>query len=347
MLITENDGACLECHDETAGDPARKEELGMSPSARPFNIKNELQKPVRHGIARCVDCHSVHGVELTPPGNVGLVFSGLKKKSTHRAFTDEADLCLSCHSLETSSTEDPNDLGRLFDPQNPSYHPVLAPGRAVEVPSLINTLTVESIINCTDCHTSDDPGGPRGPHGSQFGALLGARQILDDGNDESADTYALCYACHSRGIVLNADAFPYHRQHVVDERTSCSTCHNPHGAANARALIRFNDAASNSRVNPSSSGILLYESTAPGSGACYLSCHGKDHDPLGYGPGYSEDGTAKAGVSGADQVLPTMRGRGQRVRPIEPVEPATPQDLPRAERTPLVRKPPKPIPDIE
>jgi hypothetical protein len=346
MLITENDDACLECHGATAGDPGRMDELGMSPSARPFDIRNELQKPVRHGVAKCVDCHSVHGVELTHPGNVGLVFAGLKKQSTHRAFIDEADLCLSCHSRATSSTEDPSDLGRLFDPQNPSYHPVLAPGRASEVPSLINTLTVESIINCTDCHTSDDPGGPRGPHGSQFGALLGARQILEDGNEESTETYALCYACHARGVVLNADAFPYHRNHVVDVRTSCSTCHNPHGAANARALIRFNDAVSSSRVSPSSSGVLLFESTTPGSGACYLSCHGKDHDPLGYGPEYTEDGLAKLGLVAPSQFGPMVRPAGQRMRPV-PAEPVTPQGLSEPENTPIVPRRPSRIPDIE
>jgi predicted CXXCH cytochrome family protein len=346
MLITEDDDACLQCHDAAANDPGRKDELGMSTSARPFDIKNELQKPVRHGVARCVDCHSVHGVELTPPGNVGLVFSGLKKGSTHRAFTDEAGLCLSCHSSVTSSSEDPSDLGRLFDPQNPSYHPVLAPGRASEVPSLINTLTVESIINCTDCHTSDDPGGPRGPHGSQFGALLGARQILDDGNDESADTYALCYACHARGIVLNADAFPFHRQHVVDARASCSTCHNPHGAANARALIRFNDAVSSSRVSPSSSGVLLFESVTQGSGACYLSCHGKDHNPLGYGPEFTEDGLAKRGVSAPELLSPPPRPAGERVRPI-PDSPSVPLVRPLPDATPVVPRRITPVPDIE
>ena len=94
-----------------------------------------------------------------------------------------------------------------------------------------------------------------------------------------------CACCHDREEVLSGSRFPYHRQHVVDQRASCSTCHNPHGSVDNRALIRFGeDFGSSLGVSPSiQSGRLAFESEMEGSGACFLMCHGVDHDPKRYG----------------------------------------------------------------
>ena len=37
-------------------------------------------------------------------------------------------------------------------------------------------------------------------------------------------------------------------------------------------------------VGPSSSGLLQYQRLGARSGTCYLTCHGKDHNPANYGP---------------------------------------------------------------
>ena len=176
-----------------------------------------------------------------------------------------------------------------MDPRNPSFHPVLAIGVG-DVPSLLPPLTSDSLVNCSDCHTSDDDAGAAGPHGSRVPGLLGADYSQQDGQPESASSYALCYSCHRREAILGDGPFPLHRLHVVDQRTSCALCHDPHGATAARALVRFNEPSAITGVLPSSSGRLEFRSDVAGQGSCSLTCHGVDHDPLGYGPAFSIDG---------------------------------------------------------
>ncbi|MCB1037851.1 MAG: hypothetical protein KDD47_28715, partial [Acidobacteria bacterium] len=122
---------------------------------------------------------------------------------------------------------------------------------------------------------------------------------------ESVSAYQLCYTCHLRGQVLEASAFPQHGRHVVDLRASCATCHNPHGSVDNRALIRFSEETVLGAVAPSAStGRLAFVSSAPGSGACYLTCHGVDHGPATYG-GLEMPETFS--VSGGSSVLGTSR----------------------------------------
>jgi predicted CXXCH cytochrome family protein len=290
MLREAGDEFCIACHSTRSADPQRKRSLGMSISARPADIESELRKQYPHRWATCADCHSVHGVQSVRKGLVEPVTMGQVKASTKRGFDTEADLCLSCHGSRGVGGGDPHDLRVRLDPRNPSYHPVLATGPARNVPSLRSPLSIDSRINCTDCHTNDDPSGPRGPHGSRVDGALGATMNRQEGQPESESTYALCYACHDRQIVLERDAFPYHKAHVVDSRVPCGFCHEPHGATSAPALIRFNESTVLTGVTASSSGLLGYESLGLGSGACYLTCHGVDHDPLGYGGGFDGKG---------------------------------------------------------
>lgn len=292
MLKTAGDEMCLSCHQTGAAEPGRREDLGMGSAAQPADIRQELVKPITHRGARCVDCHSVHGIGRLEGGSGTPIDLGRQRASTKRGFSTEADLCLSCHGTRAGGLSDPHDIGLLFDSRNPSFHPVLAIGVG-EVPSLLPPLTSNSLVNCSDCHNNDDTLAARGPHGSRIPGLLGADYSLQDGQPESEGAYALCYQCHDRQTVLESDPFPYHTLHVVKERTACALCHDPHGATAARALIRFNEPTSITGVLASSSGRLEYLSDAPGGGGCYLTCHGVDHDPLGYGPMYDEDGRPK------------------------------------------------------
>ena len=292
MLKTDSDVLCVSCHQAGAAEPGRREELGMGSAAEPADIRVELVKPVIHRGALCVDCHSVHGIGRLQGIDGGNLDLGRQKPSPKRGFPTEADLCLSCHGTRAFTVSDPHDIGLLFDARNPSFHPVLAIGVG-EVPSLLPPLTTDCLIICSDCHTSDDPGGARGPHGSRVPGLLGADYSLQDGQPESETAYALCYQCHDRKIVLDSDPFPYHRKHVVEERTACVLCHDAHGATAGRALIRFNEPTAITGVLASSSGRLEYSSEAAGMGSCYLTCHGVDHDPLGYGFMFTAEGRPK------------------------------------------------------
>jgi predicted CXXCH cytochrome family protein len=290
MLDHADDRACLGCHSARAASASDKARLGMSATARPFDIAQERGKAAAHRGALCRDCHSVHGVPGRPRTPDETLVVGSRRNSTKRGFTDQADLCLSCHGSETPQPEDPGDIGLLLDPSNPSYHPVRAVAKVEEVPSLVEPLTTTSIINCTDCHRSDDPKGSRGPHGSGIPGLLGAGYVRQDGQAESATAYALCYSCHDRQVVLTEDAFPYHDDHVVVAKVPCAACHDPHGATKARALVLFNEPTPLTGVTPSGSDRLEFVSEGPGMGTCFLTCHGVDHDPLGYGPGFTDEG---------------------------------------------------------
>lgn len=289
MLHDGGDEMCLSCHQSGAAEPGRREELGMGSSAEPADIRQELVKPILHRGARCVDCHSVHGVgrlELTAGGVLDL---GRQKRSTKRGFAVEAELCLDCHGTRAASAADPHDLGLLFDPRNPSFHPVLALGVG-EVPSLRPPLTSNSLVNCSDCHGNDEESAAGGPHGSRIAGLLRFDYSTQDGQPESPSSYALCYLCHDRDLLLDGGPFPFHRLHVVEQRSPCALCHDPHGSTTGRALVRFGEPTAITGVLPSSSGQLEFVSETAGDGACYLTCHGVDHDPLGYGPMYTAEG---------------------------------------------------------
>lgn len=287
---------CLTCHESAAKNPIRKAAVGLGAAASPQDIRSEFLKPSAHGRAACADCHSAHAQSV-------VLVAGFRNLSPSRSFRFESDLCLSCHGSRGAQGADPRDLAKLFLVTNPSFHPVLASGRAASVPSLLAPYAPSSLMNCTDCHTNDDPSGPRGPHGSRVLKVLGRSYWLTDGQPESATTYALCYACHDRTSLLSDASFKEHKKHVAGEKTSCATCHNPHGATSARALIRFNEAFPTSGVAPSSSGRLEFISTSAGSGSCYLTCHGKNHNPLGYGS------VALRGVSAAGKSAPLPGGR--------------------------------------
>jgi cytochrome c553 len=212
------------------------------------------------------------------------VFGAVPYQSTKKGFANQAELCMSCHSRtgEHGGGAAQSDIQRLLRLENRSYHPIVAtaPERS---PSVISEL-VSAIINCTDCHGNDEVSGPKGPHGSRVNSLLRSEYTQIDGSSESVQVYALCYACHDREMILKSELFPEHGDHIVDEQTSCTTCHDAHGSVTRRALIRFGEEIVPNGVSPSlSAGRLEYVSDGPGSGACYLTCHGVDHGPKAYG----------------------------------------------------------------
>jgi hypothetical protein len=70
----------------------------------------------------------------------------------------------------------------------------------------------------------------------------------------------------------------YHKLHVVDRQTACTTCHDSHGVQNVTHLINFN----RNYVTPSSNGRLEFVDQGINRGNCSLTCHGKDHQALSY-----------------------------------------------------------------
>ena len=286
-----------------------------SPSSVRFKLPEVSATSPRH--AECADCHNPHATDAeaaTAPkgsgrlaGVWGIDSNGLRVDPNGAPpSVREYEICFKCHG---DSANKPQQAGpyppytnrqapqfnkRLqFDPANPSYHPIAAAGRSTFVPSLIAPWTTNSIIYCTDCHDNDSgpkaptPGsGPAGPHGSNYKHLLVARYDMDLGtNVESPAAYALCYKCHSRTSIISDVSFKRHNRHLTNAAAPCSVCHDPHGVSatqgnttNNSSLINFDTRV----VSPNASGLLRFEATGPGSGRCYLSCHGIEHNPLAY-----------------------------------------------------------------
>jgi predicted CXXCH cytochrome family protein len=297
LIAKQPEDNCLVCH---SGSPAAKDISAdfQKPSIHPITVNSEshspvedpINPPIRHVV--CADCHNAHAVTASTavaPNASGALANlvGVSSAGTVvKPLTRQYELCFRCHadSLDRGPATVPRQViqtnQRLeFSTANQSYHPVLAIGKNLNnVPSLILPWMVNSVMYCTDCHNSDDGpnaggGGANGPHGSVYRPLLERNLNLGDFQGESSGTYALCYKCHSRSVVLSSASFPLHESHVVDDKAACTTCHDSHGVANAPHLINFNTLY----VTNSPSGIVSYRSTGIMHGSCTLTCHGKDH----------------------------------------------------------------------
>lgn len=296
---------CLVCHN---GHVATK------------NIQSEFNKYSRHPIvdnlgvhdpvepvvittrhAECQDCHNPHAANHTNPLN-GV--RGVNQQGAEISQVNEIqELCYRCHgdspnkpAALTPRLTDQTNVRLEYDPINPSYHPVAAVGKNLNVPSLIPPLTTSSRITCLSCHNSDDNpstggAGANGPHGSIYSPILERQFITQDPTTESSSTYALCYKCHDRNSILGNQSFTRHSLHILGKgmggggmfqlSTPCNVCHDPHGVTNNVKLINFDTSV----VSRNSVGLLKYESLGTYAGRCYLSCHGKDHNPKTYGVG--------------------------------------------------------------
>ncbi len=292
MLGAPQKEVCLRCHGSDADVERAVADGLLSPGIRPPLLSTVLTLPSQHpvsvtayrkGVDRevtCTSCHSPH--RSAPPGRGTSAVAGTRYPSPAGSAFLEFELCEGCHGGLGATTASRLDVSRFFAPTNVSYHPVEA--QAVRRSPSVKTSLSGKFINCTDCHGSDDPAGAKGPHGSRTLRILSSAYTTVDGSGESADAFALCYGCHDRRAILGESAFPGHRRHIVDLKTSCATCHSAHGSIANRSLIRFGEDATLGSVAPSANGgRLAFVSTGPGSGSCYLTCHGKDHGPESYG----------------------------------------------------------------
>jgi hypothetical protein len=250
-----------------------------------------------------VDCHNPHAANTLPakaPAASGRLAGvwGIDLNGTQvDPVRFEYEVCFKCHGDSAPQVPFTGDLVRraftdanlrlVFSPSSPSSHPVAAPGRNLDVPTLKPPYTTASIIYCTDCHASDQSpaaggAGARGPHGSIYPHLLERNYTSADPSPESPAAYALCYKCHDREKLLSDQSgFRFHRRHVVDNASACATCHDGHGvsidAGNSREnahLISFNTSV----VTPNTDARPVYSSDGPRAGSCNLTCHNKKHD---------------------------------------------------------------------
>lgn len=307
MLEKSEEDFCYQCHgsdDERARMVAQGR---LVPDARLRDLRREFEKPYAHPVLRggghssderlpryagakashaeCVDCHNPHDRVLrskqTPAGVPGYSLSGQYRE--HVAH--EYEICFKCHSDFESSVTGDVGVMRAFATSVRSMHPVTVPATGRRVPSLPDPFPKGGLMLCSDCHRSDDPSAPAGPHGSNHEFLLSGNYDRGVYTVESSYSFEFCYGCHDRFRILGDESFPYHRLHIEGDLvsgrrgTSCFTCHASHGSPDYPHLIRFNPAA----VQPADAGgPVRYEQLAPGSGTCVLKCHGVNHDPGEY-----------------------------------------------------------------
>ncbi len=180
--------------------------------------------------AECGDCHSVHaalqgthdgtsnlvsnalkgawGVEPTSwptpatPTDNGNVFTAPSGYTKLDPAVREWQICLKCHSNYVTLPSGKRNLAEELNPNYPSTHGIVEAGTN----SFCNTTTMNEpwatanelasgpnsgIVYCSDCHRSDTPADPEGPHGSNSQYLLVATIVSDNVNGTP-----LCDVCH-------------------------------------------------------------------------------------------------------------------------------------------------------
>lgn len=268
------------------------------------------------GHVECQDCHDPHGVKgttaLAPRVNGRLDgVPGIDRLgSAVTSVQFEYEICFKCHGDTDNGTPVVLRVLRnmnkrqVFDPTDqgvtPSFHPVVGLGRNTSVPTVPSlyepSLNTSSYIYCTDCHDSDRSTkvggtGPNGPHGSLYSPILRQRYEMQVGAPENFASYALCYRCHDRDVLLldssfkkrSASGMGGHSRHLMaGGGTPCSVCHDPHGiydnahlTGDHTHLINFDTSVvgpASGQTNP------IFTDTGVFSGSCTLVCHGVVHD---------------------------------------------------------------------
>jgi len=306
-LLAQNDepGNCTICHDGSSAGKDIKTEF-LKTYHHPIEANQGTHQPnespaVMQIHVSCSDCHDPHGV--TSGVSTDLTIAGTQRNvsgvdvagSVVKPATYKYEVCLKCHGLQ-----EPTSLGILraggtrnirlkIDSNNPSYHPLAAPGKNMIIMGLDPAYTSSSQIDCVDCHNNDawtSAGtAPRGPHGSNYEPILAQQYQAGDPANESPADYALCYSCHDRDTLLNSGNFP-HNSHVATDQASCAVCHDAHGSRDNKFLIDFmlQTKIGSSVVTDSSGGQIQFvpDPVNPGHGSCSLTCHGHDHNPSTY-----------------------------------------------------------------
>lgn len=317
LTIAREENLCLNCHD---GSPAIKNVANdfMKPYAHPVktNInrhsKDEDGNPDKYAYypkdnrhAECSDCHNAHvvlGDALLPihpnASNRNKMVSGVRVFNgsagtiptyRYRSADEETptlaeyEICFKCHSSWNRQPPGQTDMGKVFNPNNPSYHPVEVAGKNpnIAIGAFVNNWTATKLIFCSDCHGSDNPAN-KGPHGSQYKNIL-KLSYQPTTSFQTMFITELCFDCHNydtyannsasdtakgysrwNKIASNPSSGEGHTVHVGRALVTCYSCHDSHGSVNNPFLI----------ITGRTPGIVTYSATTNG-GTCSnsITCH--------------------------------------------------------------------------
>lgn len=306
-LLAQSDepGNCTICHDGSSAEKDIKTQF-LKTYHHPVESNQGTHQPnespaTMESHVSCSDCHDPH--DTTSGVSTGLTIAGTQRNvsgvtvagSVATPATFKYEVCLKCHGLQEPATlgilraGGTRNIRLKIDSNNPSYHPVAAPGKNMTITGLDPAYTSSSRIDCIDCHNNDawTAAGtePRGPHGSTYEWILAQQYKTDDTTSGSTADSELCYSCHDSATLLNSGNFP-HDLHVTTDKESCAVCHDAHGSRDNKFLIDFmlQTKIGASVVTASSGGQIQFvpDPLNPGHGSCSLTCHGHDHNPSTY-----------------------------------------------------------------
>jgi len=264
--------------------------------------------PTNNRHSECVDCHNPHAAGADgappPPPNASNRIRGVNRIAVingaagsaptyiYRAPGDvsapiaEYQICFKCHSSWTTQPAGQTDLAVRFNGNNPSYHPVEAVGKNINVNAgaFVGGWTGGAQMFCTDCHTSDNT-SVRGPHGSQWRYIL-KKSATASGAQRTMASTELCFDCHRYDTYANDSASTTlkgysrfnppgfsrgHTYHVGNRRYPCYACHDSHGSSSKPHLM----------VTGRSPGLNNYTESQNG-GTCSPTCHGSETYRINY-----------------------------------------------------------------
>ncbi len=320
LLHTREEALCTACHD---GSPAARDVRTQfqKPYRHPIqytgiHAESEGGDPASYAVsptnrrhAECVDCHNPHylranvAAPTAPDASNRLLATGRVRVQNGAAgtvplytyvgpgdvaFAREYELCFKCHSSWTAQPPGQRNEAVLFNPANPSFHPVESAGRNANIPAgaFSNGWAWNRTVYCTDCHSSDDP-GVRGPHGSTYRFILARSYTNSSTVPQSMASTDLCFACHQYDVYANPTSASAtkalsrfnapqqtqgHTFHVGTRQVACFSCHESHGSTLYPALMA---------VGRTPVGLTSYSQTT-GGGTCWSTCHGSTSYTVNY-----------------------------------------------------------------
>ena len=322
LAIAREEALCLTCHDGAPATSNIAVDLAKAFSHPIATYSGRHQGPTesqpidfgtvptsqRH--AECLDCHNPHvaGTDRAgvPPApelsrvNLGVsrllvlnggpgaapTFTFVAGSDTLTAPRAEYQVCFKCHSSWTTQPTGQTDLALELNPANASYHPVEAAGRdqSIAAGAFVPGWSAASLTRCGDCHGSDFPGSPRGPHGSSNRYIL-KQPYTASSQPRSMTSDESCFSCHSYETYGNPaspdivrgysrfntpGATKGHAEHTGAD-VPCYACHVTHGAPYQGHLI----------VTGRNPGIAAFIET-PDGGTCQPTCHAQQSYTVNY-----------------------------------------------------------------
>lgn len=317
LLIAREEELCLTCHD---GSPSvrdiareiRKPYNHPALSSQGKHRADEAGDPAAYSYvggnrhAECSDCHNAHATAGDPLAPVPPTASNRNNRISrvrvmnggagtipmyeYRPAFDtsspvlEYEICFKCHSSWTQQPPGQQDLARLFNTNNASYHPVEGQGKNLFIrpEAFVDGRSATATIFCSDCHGTDDS-NIRGPHGSRFDNIL-HKSYEAHSMKRLVSRDELCFSCHNFDTYVNPSGFSSagsrfnppasangHVFHVGQQDIPCYACHDSHGSPQFPALL----------VTGRSPGLISFSENATG-GTCLSTCHGATAYQLNY-----------------------------------------------------------------